>query len=272
VHTHSGGRFGPDVQGVYERWAEFRQWADGCGALEAPGQPFANADLGSPAPRPPQVFAIGLNYTAHAAESQLEVPTQPPVFTKFATSITGPFGTITHPGGDVDWEVELVAVIGAGGHRIREADAWWHVAGLTVGQDVSERVLQLAGSPPQFSLGKSFPGFAPMGPWLVSPDEIAAVDDLELGCSVNGERVQKGRTSEMIFSVPQLIARLSAVTPLLAGDVIFTGTPAGVGLGRNPQRYLSVGDELDSYVVGIGSMRHRFVAPHSEPSHPASVH
>jgi 2-keto-4-pentenoate hydratase/2-oxohepta-3-ene-1,7-dioic acid hydratase in catechol pathway len=117
---------------------------------------------------------------------------------------------------------------------------------------------------PQFSLAKSFPGFGPTGPELVTPDEFADPDDLDLGCLVNGEMVQKGRTSDLIFPVPELIARLSAVVPLLPGDVVFTGTPAGVGLGRKPQRFLAPGDELVSYIEGIGVMRHRFVAPTSD--------
>jgi 2-keto-4-pentenoate hydratase/2-oxohepta-3-ene-1,7-dioic acid hydratase in catechol pathway len=211
-------------------------------------------------PAPRQIFAIGLNYADHARESRLDVPAVPPVFTKFASSLNGPRGDIQLPPGHVDWEVELVAVIGRHAHRVSRQDAWDYVAGLSVGQDISERVLQLAGSPAQFSLGKSFPGFAPIGPVLVTPDEVADKDDLELGCSVNGEQVQKGRTSEMVFPVPELIARLSAVAPLLPGDAIFTGTPAGVGLGRSPQRFLAAGDELHSYIVGIGEMHHRFVA------------
>jgi len=146
------------------------------------------------------------------------------------------------PPGQVDWEVELVAVIGRHGHRVSREQAWDYVAGLSVGQDISERVLQLSGAPAQFSLGKSYPGFAPIGPVVVTPDELLDKDDLELGCSINGEQVQKGRTSEMVFSVPELVSRLSAVTPLLPGDVIFTGTPAGVGLGRSPQRFLAAGD------------------------------
>ena len=133
------------------------------------------------------------------------------------------------------------------------------MAGLTVGQDISERITQLSGAPPQFSMGKSFPRFGPTGPWLVTPDEFARPGDLELACSVNGAEVQKSRTSHMLISVPQLIARMSAVLPLLAGDVIFTGTPAGVGMSRNPQRWLAPGDELVSYIEGIGEMRHRFV-------------
>jgi 2-keto-4-pentenoate hydratase/2-oxohepta-3-ene-1,7-dioic acid hydratase in catechol pathway len=244
---------------VYERWDDFRQWAQGAD-LAAAALPFDESALGNPVPAPRQIFAIGLNYADHARESRLDVPVVPPVFTKFASSLNGPRGDIHLPPGQVDWEVELVVVIGRHAHRVWRQEAWDYVAGLSVGQDISERVLQLAGSPPQFSLGKSFPGFAPIGPVLVTPDEFDDKDDLELGCSLNGEQVQKGRTSEMVFPVPELIERLSAVAPLLPGDVVFTGTPAGVGLGRSPQRFLTAGDELRSYIVGIGEMQHRFVA------------
>jgi 2-keto-4-pentenoate hydratase/2-oxohepta-3-ene-1,7-dioic acid hydratase in catechol pathway len=219
-------------------------------------------NLGSPAPAPRQLFAIGLNYDEHAVESGYRTPdTEPPVFTKFSTCITGPYGDVElPPGGNTDWEVELVAVIGRPARNVDAADAWSYVAGLSVGQDISERVLQMAAPAPQFSLAKSFPNFGPIGPCLVTVDEFERPDDLELGCTINGETMQKARTSEMIFSVPQLIARLSAVLPLLPGDVIFTGTPAGVGLGREPQRWLAPGDELASYVAGIGQMRQTFVA------------
>lgn len=178
----------------------------------------------------------------------------PPVFTKYVTSITGPVTEVAlPPGGHTDWEVELVAVIGRRAEAVSEADAWSHVAGLAAGQDISERVVQLAGPAPQFSLGKSYPGFAPIGPWLVTPDEFDNPDDLELRCAINGKEVQKGRTRDLIFSVPALIAGLSAVLPLLPGDVIFTGTPAGVGLGRDPQRWLAAGDELVSTIEASAS-------------------
>jgi 2-keto-4-pentenoate hydratase/2-oxohepta-3-ene-1,7-dioic acid hydratase in catechol pathway len=135
-----------------------------------------------------------------------------------------------------------------------------HVAGLAVGQDLSERVIQLSGPAPQFGLGKSFARFGPVGPWLVTPDEFGDPDDLELGCWINGEQMQKGRTRDLIFPVPALISRLSAVLPLLPGNLIFTGTPAGVGLGRDPQRWLAAGDELVSSVEGIGELRHRLIS------------
>ena len=163
-------------------------------------------------------------------------------------------------GGHTDWEVELVAVIGRRAERVRAADALSYVAGYTVGQDISERILQSAARPPQFSLGKSLPGFGPIGPWLVTLDELEDPNDLELGCAVNGEQMQHGRTRDLIFSVPALIEKLSATLPLLPGDLIFTGTPAGVGLGRVPPRWLAPGDELVTYIAGIGELRHRFAA------------
>jgi 2,4-didehydro-3-deoxy-L-rhamnonate hydrolase len=263
VERASGGRFGPDPQSVYDSWDAFREWAatatfDGASDVDA-------AALGAVAPRPPQVFAIGLNYRDHAAESGMEPPSEPVVFTKYASSFTGPRGDVALSPGNVDWEVELVAVIGRGGHRIPETQGWDHVAGVTVGQDLSDRVTQFAAPPAQFGLGKSFPGFSPIGPSLVTVDELRSggldPDDLELGCRVNGETVQKGRTSSMIFSVPSIVAKLSAIVTLLPGDVVFTGTPAGIGAGMTPPRFLQRGDELDTWCAGIGEMHHRFVTP-----------
>ncbi|MGI5404813.1 fumarylacetoacetate hydrolase family protein [Streptomyces sp. CA-135486] len=260
VEQASDGLFGADPQAVYSRWPEFHAWATDSD-LPA-GSPFDVRDLGAPVPAPRQVLAVGLNYRDHVVESGFALPdTLPPVFTKYISSLTGPVTEVRLPeGGHTDWEVELVAVIGKEAYRVAEDDAWLHVAGLTVGQDISERISQLAGPAPQFSLGKSYPGFAPTGPCLVTPDAFADPDDLELGCSLNGEEMQKGRTRDLIFSVPALVAKLSAVLPLLPGDVIFTGTPAGVGLGRSPQRRLADGDELVSYIEGVGELRQTFRA------------
>ncbi|WP_433685754.1 fumarylacetoacetate hydrolase family protein [Nocardia sp. CA-119907] len=263
VERASEGNFGARVQGAYERWDELIKTAEGL--TESAGTPLAAIapeDFGNPAPQPRQVFAIGLNYADHAAESNFAVPEEPPVFTKFATSLSKPYGTVVLPPGKVDWEVELVVVIGRGGHRIPAQEAWSRVAGVSVGQDLSERDRQRVGPAPQFSMGKSFPSFGPIGPLLVTPDEFDNPDDLELGCLINGEQMQKGKTADMIFPVPELIARLSAITPLLPGDVIFTGTPAGVGIGRTPQRFLAPGDELVSYVRGVGQMHHLMVTDH----------
>ncbi len=253
VAAASGGRFGPDPSTLYERWDELVDWASEVG----PGdEPIDESRLGNPVPRPRQVFAIGLNYRSHAEESGMAVPDVPATFTKFPASLSGPFDEIDVAAGTVDWEVELVAVIGRAADHVAEPDAWGHVAGLTVGQDISDRTLQFAAGA-QFSLGKSRRGFGPMGPWVVTADEVPDRDDLELGCSVDGEIVQQARTSDLVFGIPRLVAELSAVLPLLPGDVIFTGTPAGVGFTRQPARFLEPGQVLESWIEGIGTLRNR---------------
>lgn len=267
VEALSAGRFGPDPQDVLADWDRFGRWVRDLPADEgipagARVEPGPDDVWGPPVPRPSQIFAVGLNYRDHVAESGLGMPAEPAVFTKFPTSLTGHRRGVTLPEGLVDWEAELVVVIGRHCHRAARETAWDHVAGLTVGQDLSERRLQLAGPAPQFSLGKSYPGFAPTGPELVTPDEFDDPGDLEIGCALEGGDVlQKGRTSDMIFDVPALIAHLSAVCPLLPGDLIFTGTPAGVGVARTPQRFLSPGDVLVTWLEGVGSLRTPMLAP-----------
>ena len=253
VEEVSRGRFPADPALLFEQWDAFVSWARG---VEAPsyGPPADLTALEAPSPTPRQVFAIGLNYRDHIAETGQTPPKTPSVFTKFATSLSGPNSQLILPTENVDWEVELVAVIGGPAKNVTGASAWRHVAGLTVGQDYTERVIQTEGEIPQFSLGKSFPGFGPTGPWLVTPDEFADPDDLALECTVNGESVQKSRTSQLLFSVRQLVAYLSSITPLLPGDLIFTGTPAGVGWARTPPRFLRPGDEVISRIEGIGSL------------------
>jgi 2,4-diketo-3-deoxy-L-fuconate hydrolase len=256
----SDGRFSFDPQAIYDVWDEFIDWARAVDQVDAAD--FHPTELKAPVPAPAQVFAIGLNNREHAAESNLAVSeTFPPVFTKFRTAISGPITTVVlPPGGHVDWEVELVVVIGRRAEKVSAADAWSHVAGLTAGQDISERITQLAGSAPQFSLGKSFPGFAPMGPWVVTVDEFDDPDDIALQCSVGEEIVQDGRTSDDLLGVPALIEGLSGVAPLLPGDIIFCGTPDGVGIGRNPQRFLQPGEVLVSKVSGIGELCQTFIS------------
>lgn len=255
VATVSAGRFRPDPMAIYDDWEAFVDFAS---TITTGTGPLVEADLRSPAPTPGQVFAIGLNYRSHAEESGMAIPEIPATFTKFPTSLTGPFDDIDILGDSVDWEVELVAVIGRRADRIDEADGWRHVAGLTVGQDISDRHLQFAAGG-QFSLGKSRRSYGPMGPWLVTPNELPDPDDLALGCSVDGEKVQDARTSELIFTVPRLVADLSAILPLLPGDVIFTGTPAGVGITRQPARFLQPGQVLESWIEGIGTIRNHCV-------------
>jgi 2-keto-4-pentenoate hydratase/2-oxohepta-3-ene-1,7-dioic acid hydratase in catechol pathway len=257
----SDGRFGPDPQSVYDAWPAFRAWADGLG--DVPRDACAALDLApllAPVPRPRQVFAIGLNYRAHAAETGAAVPDEPVVFTKFPSCITGPYDDVVVPAGTLDWEAELVVVIGRRAVDVPLDEAWSHVAGVTVGQDLSERIRQRSGPAPQWSLAKSLPGFGPTGPWLVTPDELADPDDLEIGCSVNGVVMQKSRTSDMVFSVPDLVSWLSRSVPLYPGDLVFTGTPSGVALGRPDTPWLKAGDELVTWVEGLGELRQRFVA------------
>ena len=193
VAQASGGRFGSDPQSIYDVWDEFVSWASTLDLDRVDAADFQLTDLQAPTPAPAQVFAIGLNYRDHAVESKLDVPdTFPPVFTKFRTALSGPISTVVlPPGGHVDWEVELVAVIGRRAENVAAADAWSHVAGLTAGQDISERITQLAGPAPQFSLGKSFPGFAPIGPWVVTVDEFDDPDDID--AAVLGRRGDPAR-------------------------------------------------------------------------------
>src|SRR5215813_2824275 len=258
VQTAGGGRFGADPQSVYESWDDFRDWAAGRPAGE--WMLLDPARLGPPAPRPRQVFAVALNYRDHAEEAGLEVPAHPSIFTKFPSCIAGPNDGIRLSTDRADWEVELVAVIGARAHRVAEGQAWEHIAGLTVGQDISERRVQFRPPNPQFSLGKSFPTFGPIGPVLVTPDELPDPDDLEIRCSVNGEEMQRSLTGNLIFPVPKLVAELSAILQLLPGDLIFTGTPSGVGSSRDPRVYLKPGDVIVSEIAGIGRMSNRCVA------------
>jgi 2-keto-4-pentenoate hydratase/2-oxohepta-3-ene-1,7-dioic acid hydratase in catechol pathway len=216
------------------------------------------AVLDAPIPRPGQVFAIGLNYADHAAESGMAAPPAPLTFTKFASSIAGPTADVPLSGTMVDWEVEIVAVIGRQCSQVPVAEAWDVVAGLTLGQDISDRAVQLTGTPPQFSLGKSFPAYSPIGPAIVSIDAFADPDDIGLWCDVGGERMQDSRTSQLIFSIPTLVAYLSSICTLEPGDLIFTGTPSGVGMGRG--RYLVEGDVIASGADGIGELHIRCVA------------
>jgi 2,4-didehydro-3-deoxy-L-rhamnonate hydrolase len=256
VAAATNGALPADPQQLYRRWDEVRALAERVTAPEAPLDAHA---LLAPVPFPRQVFAIGMNYAAHAAEAGVETPTFPPTFTKFPTCLTGPDATVQLPSEFVDWEVELVVVIGRLAYEVAIGEGWRHVAGLTVGQDLSERIVQTRPPAPQFSLGKSFPGFGPIGPWVVTPDELDDPDDLALGCAVNGEEVQKGRTSDLIFDVDALVHHLSSITPLLPGDLIFTGTPSGVGGTRTPPRFLAPGDELVSTIEGIGTIHTHLV-------------
>ncbi|HUF99228.1 MAG TPA: fumarylacetoacetate hydrolase family protein [Ilumatobacter sp.] len=257
VATASEGRFGPDPMDAYVEWEAFAEWA---ADVSQPTGQLDAALLGCPVPNPRQVFAIGLNYRSHAEESGMAIPEVPATFTKFPASLSGPFDDIEIHGETVDWEVELVVVIGACADRVKEDDAWDHIAGFTVGQDISDRTLQFAAGM-QFSLGKSRRGYGPMGPWVVTTDEVPDRDNLALGCRVDGEVMQDARTDDLVFGVARLVAELSAVLPLLPGDVIFTGTPSGVGLAMQPPRALRPGQVVESWIEGIGEIRNACVDP-----------
>jgi len=260
VERASGGRFAADPQAVFARWDEFRGWGESLLATGPQGESFYESQLGPPVPAPRQVFAIGLNYGAHAREVGLESATDvPSLFTKFPSCIAGPFADVPLPAGRVDWEIELVVVIGKGAYRVAAADAWDHVAGLTVGQDYSERILQMSGAAPQFAFGKSHRNFGPIGPWLVTADQLVDRDNLGLRCEVNGEIMQESRTADMIFPVSETISQVSAVVEMYPGDIIFTGTPPGAGVGRSPRIFLRRGDVVASWIEGIGEIRQQMV-------------
>jgi len=217
---------------------------------------LAGADIRPPvAPR--NVFAVGLNYADHVAESKMELPKTPLVFTKFPSCIVGADDDVELRSEHADYEIELVVVIGTGGRDIAAVDAWDHVLGLTAGQDISDRVLQFAAQPPHFDLAKSRDTYGPLGPTLVSPDMFDDPTDLAITCSINGELRQNSRTSDLVFSIADLIAYLSSIMTLAPGDIIFTGTPAGVGGSQG--RFLAPGDVITSEIEGIGTLTNHCV-------------
>lgn len=252
----SNGRFSSEPIEAFRRWDEVRGFA---ATVTSGGTPCDQSDLDAPSPWPLQVFGIGLNYRSHAEESGLPIPTQPLTFTKFSSSIAGPNAEIPIMSPTVDWEAELVVVISSGGRDITREDAWNHVAGIAVGQDVSDRALQMATTPPQFSLGKSRRNFSPFGPWLVDARDVPNRDSMTLTCTVNDRQVQHARTDDLIFSVPDLVSYLSGIVQLLPGDVIYTGTPAGVGAGSKPPTFLKAGDLVTSTLEGVGTIVNRCV-------------
>jgi 2-keto-4-pentenoate hydratase/2-oxohepta-3-ene-1,7-dioic acid hydratase in catechol pathway len=217
-------------------------------------QRLSNVRLHAPLSNPPRVFAIGLNYRDHAKESGMEVPKTPVVFFKMTTAIIGPGEPIVLPKNSTqpDYEAELAFVIGKGGYRIPASEWREHVYGYTIVNDVSARDVQFATS--QWSMSKSFPTFCPLGPTIVTADEIADPHQLAISLSIDGEVLQNSNTRALIFGIPALVEYLSSITPLLPGDIVSTGTPAGVGLGRTPKRWLKPGENVTVAVEGLGSL------------------
>ncbi len=214
----------------------------------------------APVPNPPRIFCIGLNYASHAAESQMAVQKVPTVFMKLSTSVIGTGHNVVLPPTSTqpDFEAELAVVIGKPGYRIAAADWRDHVFGYTILNDVSARDVQLATS--QWTLGKSFPTFCPLGPALVTANDVSDPHALDIRLTLNGEVMQQANTRDLIFRIPQLIEHISACTPLEAGDIISTGTPEGVGMGRKPQRWLKPGEEMVITIAGFGELRNCTVA------------
>jgi len=212
--------------------------------------------IGAPVGRVGKLVCIGLNYSDHAAELGVEAPADPVIFLKATSSIGGPNDPVILPRGSQkgDWEVELGIVIGRRAKYVTEAQALRHVAGYTIVNDVSERALQTERSG-QWTKGKSCDTFAPMGPWLVTPDEVDDAQALDLSTEVNGERMQTGNTARMIFSVAGIVSYLSELMTLHPGDVIATGTPPGVAMGQKPPRFLKDGDEMVLRISGLGEQR-----------------
>lgn len=222
--------------------------------------PLSGVKLLAPIPRPRKLICVGLNYLDHARETGAKVPEVPTIFNKFATAVVGPGDQVVLPkvSKSPDYEAELAFVIGRGGRNI-PAENWAdHVFGYTIVNDVSARDYQLATS--QWLMGKTFDTFAPLGPWIVTADEIADPHALDIELEINGEVLQKSNTRELIFKIPDLIAFLSSVFTLEPGDIVSTGTPAGVGFTRKPPRFLQPGEEMVVKIQGIGELRNPVVA------------
>lgn len=252
----TGGELGPDANRALAEPAALARWGGRLDGLTPTGR-VADVVLGPPVPAPRSVFAIGLNYPQHAAEGAMAVPDVPLVFAKFASCLARPDSDVELRSDTVDYEGELVVVIGRGGRDLSVEDAWDHVAGLTVGQDVSDRLVQFAAQPPHFDLAKSFDTYGPIGPVVVSTDSVPDRDDLRLRTLVNGEVRQDASTTELVFDVAHLVSYLSRVATLHPGDLVFTGTPDGIGAASG--RFLADGDVVKTSIEGIGTLTNRCV-------------
>lgn len=215
-------------------------------------------DFSAPVINSKQIFAVGFNYRDHMNELKTQAPKVPNIFTKFVSSIAGPNPTVTIPSPQTDWETELVIVIGQGGRNISQNDALKHIAGYMVGQDLSDRQLQFENDQPQFSLAKSYENFSPIGPWITTPDEIDNLSQLTITTELNGVEKQHSQLGNLIFDPEKLVSYLSTITELFPGDLIFTGTPGGVGTGRNPKEFIQPGDQLISKIDQLGQLTINF--------------
>ncbi len=229
-------------------------------ALETARIPLSTVKLLAPIPRPRKLICVGLNYRDHAEETHSEIPSVPTIFNKFATAVIGPGDKIVLPkvSKSPDYEAEFAFVIGRGGRHIRSEDWRDHIFGYTIVNDVSARDYQRATT--QWLMGKTFDTFAPMGPWIVTADEIEDPHALDISMTINGEVLQNSNTRNLIFKIPDLVSFLSSVFTLEPGDIVSTGTPAGVGVARKPPRFLRPGDDVVVKVAGIGELRNSVIA------------
>ena len=244
---------------LISRWTELKGDIEK-NSRSAGRRPLSSVRLLAPVPRPGKIFAIGLNYADHIAESKVETPPHQVWFTKAVTSVNAPFAPIeiASTGPFVDYEVELVAVIGKGGRNIAKSDAAAHVFGYCVGNDVTERFWQHR--TPQWSLGKSFDTHAPIGPWITTADEAGDPHTLGLRCFVNGEQRQNSNTAHLVFNIWDQIEHLSQAMTLEPGDLIFTGTPGGIGAAMDPRQFLKVGDIVRCEIDRLGAIEATMVA------------
>jgi 2-keto-4-pentenoate hydratase/2-oxohepta-3-ene-1,7-dioic acid hydratase in catechol pathway len=229
-------------------------------AAAASKQPLSSVKLLAPIPRPRKLICVGLNYRDHAAETGATIPDVPTIFNKFATAVIGPGDDIVLPkvSKSPDYEAEFAFIVGTGGRHIASGDWQKHIFGYTIINDVSARDYQRATT--QWLMGKTFDTFAPMGPWIVTADEIPDPHNVSVQLEINGETLQDGNTRELIFKIPALVEFLSSVFTLEPGDIVSTGTPAGVGVARKPQRFLRPGEEVIVKIAGIGELRNPVVA------------
>ena len=249
----------PSVQAIIETGPAALE-AMQAAIAKAPRLTLEEVNLLAPIPRPPRIFAMGLNYQSHAAESKMAVQKVPTVFMKLSSAVVGPDTPIILPrlSTEPDYEAELAVVIGKPGYQISATDAMGYVFGYTILNDVSARDIQLSTS--QWTLGKSFPTFSPVGPSITTADEVPDPHTLDIELTVNGETLQKANTRDLIFKIPALIEYLSSTTPLEAGDMISTGTPEGVGLGRTPPRWLKPNEEVVITIEKLGALRNPTIA------------
>ena len=251
LETISNGKFNNDTSNALTNLVGLSELSEDLSKSEPSGL-LHDIKIDAPISAPKNCYAVGLNYRNHAEEAGMDIPSVPMVFTKHTTCLVGPNSTIEMRSDHVDYEAELVVVIGKSGKDIQKDNAWDHVAGLCAGQDISDRTVQFSSNPPQFNLGKSFDTFGPMGPYLVSPDGLQDKESLEIECKVNQEVRQKDNTNDLIFDVPSIISYLSEIVTLNTGDIIFTGTPGGVGIMEG--KFLKDGDVLSTSIEGIGTL------------------